>query len=146
LSEIREPAARKAVIIPCSGIGKAFGSVSREASFIVVEELRPVIADTVCLGLLTMGDEEARALVRELSTITIDGCPKTCARLNVQASGARPAADFRVVDVYRANRELKVDSVLQLGDNGRRLARILAEKVAAEVDRVLAGSGESRHA
>lgn len=127
----------QAIIVPCSGIGKAFGSVGREAAYIVVDELRPGATDVVCLSLLTMGDEEARARVKCLPTITIDGCPKACARQNVEASGTVPAADFRVVDVYRANRTLKVDSVLQLGDNGRQLARILAEQVAAKVDVVM---------
>ena len=137
---------KKAIIIPCSGIGKAFGSVGREAAYIVTDELRPDHTGTVCLSLLTMGDEEARVLVQSSPTLTIDGCPKACARRNVEASGGTPAAEFRVVDVYRANRELKVDSVLQLGDNGRRLARILAEQVVAEVDRILAESEEVRHA
>lgn len=120
--------------------------MGREATYIVTDELRPDSTDTVCLSLLTMGDEEARVLVRDRPTITIDGCPKACARRNVEASGGAPSAEFRVADVYRANRTLKVDSVLQLGDNGRRLARILAERVAAEVDRVLAESEEVRHA
>ena len=137
---------KKALIIPCSGIGKAFGSVGREAAYIVTDELRLDSTDTVCLSLLTMGDEEARAKVRDCPTLTIDGCPKACARRNVEASGGTPSAEFRVVDVYRANRELKVDSVLQLGDNGRRLARILADQVAAEVDRILAAGEEVRHA
>jgi uncharacterized metal-binding protein len=136
---------KKAIIIPCSGIGKAFGSVSREATYIVTDDLRPGVTGTVCLSLLTMGDEEARALVRSSPTFTIDGCPKACARRNVEASGAIPAGTFRVVDVYRANRELKVDSVLQLGDNGRRLARILADQVAADVDRVLGESEEAEN-
>ncbi len=45
-----------------------------------------------------------------------------------------------MVDVYRANRTLKVNSVLQLGDNGRQLARILADEIAAKVDAILEDS------
>ncbi len=144
--QLSEEKPKKAIIIPCSGIGKAFGTVSREAAYIVTDELRPDSTGTVCLSLLTMGDEEARALVRNLPTLTIDGCPKACARRNVEASGGAPAAKFRVADVYRANRELKVDSVLQIGDNGRRLAGILADQVAFEVDRILAADENVRHA
>ena len=133
---------KKVLVIPCSGIGKAFGSVGREAAYMVVEELRPAQTDTLCLSRLTMGDEEARRLVAEHATITIDGCPKACAQVNVEGSGGKPAANLRVVDVYRQNRALKVDSVLELGDNGRALARILAGKVTDEVDRILAESEE----
>lgn len=127
----------KVLVIPCSGIGKAFGSVGREAAYLVVEDMRPDQTGTLCLSLLTMGDEEAKTAVSRWPTITIDGCPKACARVNVEASGGTPKAEFRVVDTYREHRELKVNSVLDLGENGRRLAQLLADKVAAEVDRIL---------
>ena len=133
---------KKVLVIPCSGIGKAFGSVGREATYLVVEDLRPTQTDTLCLSRLTMGDQEARRLVAEHATITIDGCPKACAQVNVEASGGKPVANLRVVDIYRQNRALKVDSVLELGENGRQLARILADKVTDEVDRILAESEE----
>jgi len=122
------------LIIPCSGIGKAFGSVSREAAYVVMEELRPGVCDTVCLSLLTLGDEEAQQQVRQHPTITIDGCPTACARVNVEQAGGKPAATFRVFDVFRAHKELRVRSVSDIGDNGRKMAQILAEEIAATVD------------
>ncbi len=131
--------AKHVIIIPCSGIGKAYGSVGREATYQVVEELRPDSADTVCLSLLTLGDPEVQAQVREHPTITIDGCPKACAQINVQAAGARPAQTFRVFDVFRAHKELKVRSVSELGESGQEMARILAEEIAAKVDELMAG-------
>jgi hypothetical protein len=126
----------KILIISCSGVGKAFGMVSREAMYTVVEDLRPEVTDTLCLSLLTMGDEVARARVRTLPTITIDGCSKMCARTNVQASGGNLAAGFRVVDTYRRVRELKPQSVAMPDEAGRQLALALAGEVADEVDRV----------
>ncbi len=131
--------AKHVIIIPCSGIGKAYGSVGREATYQVVEELRPDSADTVCLSLLTLGDPEVQAQVREHPTITIDGCPKACAQINVQAAGAKPAQTFRVFDVFRAHKELKVRSVSELGESGKEMARILAEEIAARVDELMTG-------
>ena len=124
----------KVLVIPCSGIGKAFGSVGREAMYMVVEELRSEETETICLSLLTLGDEEAKDRVRSHPVITIDGCPKGCAEMNVKSVGGRSAANFRVVDTYREHPELKVKSVLHLGEAGRKLACILARKVAAQVD------------
>ncbi len=126
----------KVFIIPCSGIGKAFGSVGREAMYMVVEELRPEETDTLCLSLLTLGDEEAKDRVRRHPVITIDGCPKGCAEVNVKSVGGRSAANFRVVDAYREHPELKVRSVLHLGEAGRKLARFLARKIASQVDAI----------
>jgi uncharacterized metal-binding protein len=125
---------KRILIIPCSGIGKAYGSVGREATYRVVEDLRPAVSGTVCLSLLTLGDADAQTAVRACPTITIDGCPKACAQVNVQAAGAEPAAAFRVFDVFRAHKELKVRSVSELGESGSEMARILAEEIAAKVD------------
>jgi len=47
-------------IIPCSGIGKSFGTISREATYCVVEDLKKGETDTLCLSLLVKGDEDAR--------------------------------------------------------------------------------------
>lgn len=124
----------KVLIIPCSGIGKAFGSVGREATYVVTEELRPAETETLCLSLLTLGDDEAGDRVRKHPVITIDGCPKACAQVNVKSVGGCSVANIKVVDTYREHPDLKVPSVLELGEPGRKLAAILAEKVAAQVD------------
>ncbi len=125
---------KRVLVIPCSGIGKAYGSVGREAMYTVLEDLRPGLADTVCLSLLTLGDEEAQARVRQCPTITIDGCPKACAQVNVETAGGKPAEIYRVFDVYRAHKDLKVRSVSEPGENGRKMAQILAQEIAARVD------------
>lgn len=132
---------QRVMIVPCSGIGKAYGSVGREAMYMLLEELRPEATGTVCLSLLTLGDADAQAEVRACPTITIDGCPKACAKVNVQAAGGKPAGEFRVFDVYRAHKELKVRSVSDLGESGREMARILAEEIASKVDELSAEHG-----
>jgi uncharacterized metal-binding protein len=131
---MRDKRVPEVIILPCSGIGKAFGSVGREAAYVVTEELRPGQARTLCLSLLTLGDEEAKRRVRERPTITIDGCPKTCARINIEQAGAEPAATFRVFDVFRQHKELKVRHVSDIGEAGEKMARILAEEIAQKVD------------
>ncbi len=46
----------KVVIVPCSGIGKTYGTVSREAAYELIEDLRPETAQLVPLSLLVLGD------------------------------------------------------------------------------------------
>ena len=134
------------LIIPCSGIGKAFGSVGREAMYRVIEDRCPANTDTVCLALLTLGDPEAQAKVHTHPTITIDGCPTACAKVNVEAAGRSPVSILRVSDTYRAHKELKVRKVSALGENGHALANFLADeivtKVAAVMDGAQAGDGK----
>ena len=70
----------KVLVIPCSGIGKVQGLISREAVFRVVDGLQPLGTETVCLALLVTGDPETIKKVRDRPCITIDGCPKLCAK------------------------------------------------------------------
>ena len=49
---------------------------------------------------------------------------------------------FRVMEVYRNHREYKPQGIAELNEAGQRLARVLAEEVAHEVDSLLAaGAG-----
>lgn len=128
---------RKVFVIPCSGIGKPTASVGREAAYSVIEDRRPECADTICLGLLTLGDEEAVARVRESEVITIDGCAKDCARKNVEASGKTPSTSHRVHDYLKEHRDLKPETVLDIGEGGKKLVEIIAADIASDIDRVL---------
>jgi uncharacterized metal-binding protein len=128
------------LIIPCSGIGKPFGTISRDATFRVVDELRKGKADTNCLSLLVMGDKEATKQIRESRCIAVDGCPLACARKNIEIAGGEISAYFRVVDLLRANRGLKPRQVTFLDEDGQRLSEMLAEKIAFKVDELGEGS------
>ncbi len=131
----------KVMILPCSGIGKAFASVGREATYLAIEDLRPGLTDTVCLSALVMGDEEARAKVRGNPCITVDGCPTACARKNVELAGGDVAGVLRVPDTYKQHRELKPAAITELDEAGKQLAAFLAERIAAEVDEVRRSRG-----
>lgn len=124
----------KVVIVPCSGIGKTFGTVSREAAYTVVEDLRPDRTELVALSLLVLGDEAARAAVAGHPTVTIDGCRLACATKMVQESGLPVARSFTVLDAFRKHRDLKPEGISSLNPEGQQLARALAEEVAEAVD------------
>lgn len=125
---------RRVVIVPCSGIGKTYGSVSREAAYQVTDDMRPARAQLVALSLLVLGDEEARAAVAENLAVTIDGCKLACATKMVRESGGTVAQDFAVLDVYRRYREFKPQGIAQLNEGGQKLAHALAEEIVAVVD------------
>ncbi|MBP1610977.1 MAG: hypothetical protein H6Q04_3212 [Acidobacteria bacterium] len=40
------------LVIPCSGIGKVHGLLTREAAYLVTDEIAPEQTETICLGLL----------------------------------------------------------------------------------------------
>ncbi len=65
--------ADQVVVIPCSGMGKTYGSVAREAAYVLCEDLRPEQTRIVALAKLVMGEEDARERVRTCPVVTIDG-------------------------------------------------------------------------
>ena len=121
--------ARKVVIVPCSGIGKSYGTVSREAAYIVTEELCPETAELVALSKLVLGDEKARQVVSGQPAITIDGCKLACATKMVQESGGSVARDYAVLDVYRRYRQFKPQGIAELNAGGENLAQALADEI-----------------
>ncbi len=133
------PPRAKVVIVPCSGIGKSYGTVSREAAYELTEDLRPDAAQLVPLSLLVLGDAEARAAVAASPAISIDGCKLACATKMVKESGGTVAKDFAVLDVYRRYRQFKPQGIAELNEPGRQLARALAEEAAQVVDDLNAG-------
>ncbi len=125
---------RKAVVVPCSGIGKTYGTVAREAAYILTEDLRPAEASLVALSLLVMGDEAARADIAARPAVTLDGCKLACATKMVQESGGTVAKEVDMLDAFRRHREFKPRGIAELNEGGHRLAQAVAEEVSAVVD------------
>ncbi|MEI7939451.1 MAG: putative zinc-binding protein [Verrucomicrobiota bacterium] len=128
------PAKETVVVVPCSGIGKPFGTVSREAAYDLCEELRPGITRLVSLAKLVLGEAGARDLVVRHPAVTIDGCKQMCAAKMVRQSGGTVAREVAVLDVYRRHKDLKPEGIAELNEAGRKLARVLAEEVAESLD------------
>jgi uncharacterized metal-binding protein len=126
----------KIVVVPCSGIGKTYGTVSREAAYEVVDDLRPETSQLVPLSLLVLGEEGACTAVAHNPAITIDGCKLACATKMVQESGGVVAHDLAVLDVYRRHRQFKPQGIAELNEGGQQLAHALAEEVAALIDAI----------
>ncbi len=119
----------KYIIIPCSGIGKAVGSITRRATYIVTDEMLPNDTDSICLPLLTIKDKETVQKIRENPCITIDGCVAQCAKKNVEHHKGRLYGEIKILDVIKENPKLKPGTVLDIGLEGEKLARKAAEKV-----------------
>jgi len=128
---------KKVIIVPCSGIGKSFGTVSRMAAYQVTEDDRPDKTQLIPLALLVLGDEEARAVLAENPAITIDGCQLACASKMVREVGGKVARELAVLESYRRHRDLKPQGITELNEGGQKLAAVLAKEVDGMVDELL---------
>jgi len=130
---------KQVVVLPCSGIGKVYGALARETAYELVEKVRPGLATLTCLPLLVIKDPEAVALVTENPVITIDGCPKDCAKKSVEAAGGQVAKAHEAIKFYKEHKDLKPEGLAEVNETGRKLAEIAARELAKEVDELAAG-------
>ncbi len=125
---------QRVVVVPCSGIGKSLGTVTRETAYELCDSLRPQSTRLVALSKLVLGDVEARRLVCASPTVTIDGCKQMCASKLVKHSGGTVAREIAVFDAFRNHKHLKPEGIAELNAEGRQLARVLAEEIAGQID------------
>lgn len=118
------------LVIPCSGIGKVQGLLSREAAYLVTDELAPQATNTLCLALLVKGDPGAVAKVQSQECITIDGCGKACAKKNVEMAGGHVGEAVQVASVLKDYRGTQPGTGAVLTIDGWPVARDIAERVA----------------
>ncbi len=134
---------RKALIVPCSGIGKTYGTVAREGAHIITEDLRPKETQLVPLALVVLGEEEVQRTLAGSPAIAIDGCKLACAAKVVAEAGGTVAHAIQVMDVYRNHRDLKPAGIAELNEAGLKLAQVLAGEVSGLIDGITA---EENHA
>ncbi len=124
--------AKKILIIPCSGIGKPYGTVSREAAFNVCGRIDD--ADTDCLAAIVIEDKEVLDRLAEASAIhTIDGCYNKCSRKTIEKAGFKVKEPFGVWKFHQENKDLKPRAVTFLDEDGKELSVRLADRICRRV-------------
>ncbi len=121
----------KTLVVPCSGIGKVQGLLSREVAFELAGRRGPEAFETLCLALLVTGDGEAREKVQNSPCVTVDGCPKLCACRNVELAGGRVERAVKVVDAMKAHRGMNAGTATALTEEGWRLVTEMADDIVA---------------
>ncbi len=126
----------RVLVIPCSGIGKVHGLISREATYLVADEMAPQETDTLCLALLVKRDPEAVDAIKKQHCITIDGCPKACAEKNVEMAGGHAMKAVQVTEAFKKHKGAKPGTATDLTEDGWAIARDVAQEVAEEAARL----------
>jgi uncharacterized metal-binding protein len=128
---------KKVGIISCSGEGCVEGTISRVATRLVLERLRPNQTVTICLPLFLAGGREERDFASCYPTITVDGCDKLCAKIGTERYSGKPASSIVVSALTKDWSSSSLGSRRKLNDEARSVAEKVAETIALEVDQVL---------
>jgi uncharacterized metal-binding protein len=136
-------AVSKIGIISCSGEEIPVGTVSRLAARRVLEALRPRQTVTLCLPLFLAGEAGERRFAREHPTITVDGCSKLCAKRGTEQYSGQVGASLVVSDILGDRVTGCHRSARDAGKADEEAVWIVAERIAAEVDALLASGAAS---
>ncbi len=125
------------IVVPCSGIGKIYGLIAREAVLKTVLELCPEKSETVCLAYIVTGDKEVKDKIEGVDCITVDGCPKMCASKNVTISGGIVIEEIKVLDTVKNHKGKKFGSPTQLNDDGEAVISEIAAMIANKINEIM---------
>ncbi len=128
----------KVGIISCSGEAIPEGTIARLATRQVLETLHPGKAVTICLPLFLAGEEGEHNFAKTHPTIAIDGCEKQCARWGTEKHSGPIAGALVVSEILGTKAASCSRSSRCVSQADKDAISVVAEKIAAEVDRVLA--------
>ncbi|MBI4858191.1 MAG: putative zinc-binding protein [Acetobacterium woodii] len=123
----------KIKVIPCSGIGKVLGLLARESVLMVTQEKCPNESETLCLAHVVTGDDEVVAKIKGQPCITMDGCPKYCAKKSVEAAGGEVDHSYKVPDFMKPHRGEEHGTGTYLTADGWKFAEELSDILAKTV-------------
>jgi uncharacterized metal-binding protein len=127
----------KVGIVSCSGEEIPEGTISRVATRLVLEKLRPDETVTICLPLFLAGGESERTFAKLFPTITVDGCEKRCAEIGTRKYSGKPFATIVVTDSLKKHPKLNLKNRDELSADELKLAEEVAEEIATKVDEAL---------
>jgi len=128
----------KVGIVSCSGEAIPEGTISRLATRRVLELLRPEKTVTICLPLFLAGNEGERNFAKTHPTVTVDGCPKLCARWGTEQHSGPVSCSLVVSEILGTAANGCSRSLRGASHPDKEAVWTIAEHIAVEVDRVLA--------
>jgi len=128
----------KVGVLTCNGIGRLSSTIVRQAGYRLAE-LRPEQVLLLSAGALAVGEGAETDLLRKYPLLIIDGCRPHCSTVLANEVGKKPAGSIYVPDVAAEKKiSLSGEKRRGLGKRGLELAEAVAQKAAAEIDRIIA--------
>jgi uncharacterized metal-binding protein len=121
-------------VVSCSGEGCVEGTISRIATRLVLERLRPDNTVTICLPLFLTGEKGERMFAKYFPTIAVDGCEKRCAEKAIETYSGKTACSIVVGELLNMWDIEKPRSRRKLDEKGIKIASKIAEEVATTID------------
>ena len=122
-------------VVSCSGECCAEGTISRIATRMVLEKLRPDNTVAICLPLFSIGEKGERMFAKFFPTIAVDGCDKKCAKNAIEKFSGKTACSIVISDLLK-NWNIDPGPRRQLSKDGLEAATKAAGEIAASMDAI----------
>ena len=126
--------APKIGVVSCSGECCDVGTISRIATRLVLEKLRPDNTVTICLPLFSSGESGERMFAKYFPTIAVDGCEKLCAKKAIEKYSGKTARSIVVSDLLKQWGVKNRGPRRELNEEGMEAASKIAEEIATIMD------------
>jgi uncharacterized metal-binding protein len=134
---------RKVGLVACSGEEIPEGTITRQATLKVLQELRPHRTVTICLPLYLAGGEADRAFARLHPTITVDGCERRCAERATARFSGGASASLVVSELVQELGLPAPSGARRLDPAGERVTEEVARRLVDLVDGLMLGNATS---
>jgi uncharacterized metal-binding protein len=133
-------------VVSCSGEGCVEGTLSRVATRLVLERLKPDNTVTICLPLFLSGEKGERMFAKHFPTIAVDGCGKKCAEKAIEKYSGKTVRSIVVANLLYDWGVEEPTSRRNLDEKGINTASRIAGEIAATIDDLVASGKWSKHA
>jgi uncharacterized metal-binding protein len=123
-------------VVSCSGECCVEGTISRIATRLVLEKLRPDNTVTICLPLFSIGEKGERMFAKNFPTIAVDGCEKRCAKNAIEKYSGKTACSLVVSDLLKKWGISNPSPRRELNEEGIEAALKVAEEIVAAMDEI----------
>ena len=115
-------------ILPCNGLDKCAGCISKEVAVILTENSD---SEIICPVFYRVADARFNKLATEKPLLVIDGCATRCASKLASEKNLKIAKKINVSDEAK-QMDLIIGKSLRLGENEQKLAKSIIEKITTE--------------
>ncbi|SKA81169.1 glycine cleavage system H protein [Caloramator quimbayensis] len=120
-------------LLPCNGLDKCAGCISREVAIKVCENSD---SEIICPVLYRVADARYNKIAQEKPLIVIDGCNTRCASRLASEKSLKIAQKINISDEAKAN-NIELHNSLKLNDEDFKLVNIIADNLLKEEEKVI---------
>ncbi len=123
-------------VVSCSGECCVEGTISRIATRLVLEKLRPGNTVTICLPLFSIGEKGERMFAKNFPTIAVEGCEKRCAKNAIEKYSGKTACSLVVSDLLKKWGINNPSPRRELNEEGMEAVLKVAEEIVVAMDEI----------